>query len=318
MIFNRKMKNKSADGPSLLAIIFFLFFFLPASHGQVTPFQKSVLDSLEADQFNLSIAFACNISQDGTYSLTTGTDIGMMYSTRRSNYELLQSSYSNRLESFSTANRFAAMLRGSLFSHDSLGTKLIEKGFYPEPFVFFSSDANRALNYRWQFGINGVFAPRPTKIIRIKIGAGVLYELENWQMVKHEQVPYLDTLPSDVQKYIFNTIGITKDGKLFRNNFRANLYANFLCTFAKNINLNAFFDVQMPFVPPYYNLPQASVFPVVTKRYPRITVNMQLTFNIWKKLNFVTSYMLQYDKGQIPLYVPNFVYNFSQGLQLEL
>lgn len=301
---------------SFLVILISSFILIPNGYAQVTPFQKSVLDSLKANQFNLSVAFALNAGQDGTSSLTSGTDIGMMYDTRRSNYELLQSSYFNRLESVSTSNRFIAMFRASIFSHDTVNSRIVEKRFYPEPFILYSYDANRALNYRWQFGINGVYAFKPTNIIRIKVGAGLLLEKENWQMVKYSQVPYLDTLPINIQQYLFDTIGITRAGKLFRDNIRANIYGNFICNFTKNINLNAFFDIQMPFVPPYHNLPQVSVFPVVTKLYPRITTNMQLSFNIWRKLNFITNFNLQWDKGQIPLYVPDFVYNISEGLQI--
>ena len=293
------------------------FFLMGKSFGQVTPFKKSVLDSLQANQFNVSIAFALNASQDGSSSLTTGSDFGMMYSTRRSSYQIAQSSYFNRLDGYAGSNRFAAMLSGSVFSHDTLGTRLVEKAWYPEPFIFYSYDANRGLNYRIQAGVNAVHAFKPTQIIRIKMGAGLLYEKENWQMIKAEQVPYMDTFPIATQRYIFDTVGVTKDGHLIRDNIRANIYANFICTFAKNINLNAFIDVQMPFVPPYHDIPQKEVFPVVTKLYPRITINAQLTFSIWKKLAFITGFGLQSDKGQIPLYVPDFTYNLNEGLQLS-
>lgn len=295
---------------------FFIFSMLLLGYGQVTPFQKSVLDSLQANQFNLSVAFAFNTSQDGTSSVTTGTDIGMMYATKRSNYEIVESAYKNRLDDFSASDRLFAMLTCALNSHDFDGKTIVEKRLYPEPFILFSRDANRALNSRWQFGIDAVYAFKPTHIIRIKLGAGLLYEKENWQMVKHEQVPYLDTFPPATQDYIFNTVGIGKDGSLLRDNIRANVYANFVCTFTKNISMNAFFDVQMPFIPPYHNLPQVSVFPVVTKLYPRVTMNMELTMNIWGKLSFVTAFSLQNDKGQIPLYVPDFVYSLNEGLQL--
>jgi hypothetical protein len=318
------MINETSINNGFSKVLFFIviyclsFLIIPNSYGQVTPFQKSVLDSLEANDFNLSVAFAFNVSQDGTSTLTTGTDIGMMYSTRRSNYQIAQSSYFNRLESFSTSNRFAAMLSGSIFSHDTIGKKLVEKRWYPEPFIFYSFDANRGINYRMQLGLNAVFALKPTNILRMKFGAGLLYEKENWQMIKSEQLPYMDTFPIATQKYIFDTVGVTKDGKLYRDNLRANVYANLICRFAKNVSLNAFFDVQMPFEPPYYNIPQKSVFPVVTKRYPRINLSAQLSISIWKKLSFITAFVLQSDKGQIPLYVPNVVYSLNQGLQLSL
>ena len=310
-------KNKSHSNYRILLCICVLCISAGV-YGQVTPFQKSVLDSIEANEFNLSVAFAFNVSHDGSSSLTTGTDIGMLYSTRRSNYQLTQSSYFNRLENYSASNRFAALLSGSILSQDTVVGRIVEKSWYPEPFLYYLFDANRGINYRWQLGINAVHAFKPTKIIRIKIGAGLLFEKENWQMIKPEQLTDIPSLTEDQQKYIFDTVGISKNGKLYRDNVRANIYANLMCSFAKNIGLNAFVDVQMPFVPPYHDLPQNEVFPVVTKRYPRITLNMQLTFNIWRKLNFITAFSLQNDKGQIPLYVPNLVYNINEGLQLSL
>ncbi len=309
---NRKI-NKYLNRLLFICCVFFFSY----SFGQVTPFKKSVLDSLTPNQFNLSIAFALNASQDGSNSLTSGTDLGMMYSTRKSSYQITQSSYYNRLEGYSGSNRFAAMLSGAIFSHDTVSTRIVEKAWYPEPFIFYSYDANRGINYRIQAGINAVHAFKPTQIIRIKMGAGILYEKENWQMIKVDQLPYMDTFPIATQKYIYDTVGVTKDGRLIRDNVRANIYANFICSFAKNINLNAFVDVQMPFVPPYHDIPQKSVFPVVTKLYPRITINAQLSFTIWKKLAFITGFGLQSDKGQIPLYVPDFVYNLNEGLQLS-
>ena len=209
------------------------------------------------------------------------------------------------------------MAKISMFSHDIEGEKITEKKIYPEPFSLYTYDANRGINYRWQWGLDVVYAFKPTKIIRIKVGAGLLYELENWQMIKQENLDALDTISIEEKNYLFDTVGINSKGQLYRNNIRLNLYANFICTFAKNINLNAFINLQQPFVPPYHNLPADPRFPVVTKRYPRITIDAHLSITIWGKLNLVTDFTLQYDKGQIPLYVPNFVYTLTQGLELN-
>ena len=305
-------------------MILLAIFILQSGYAQVTPFEKSVLDSLESNDFNMSVAFVFNAAQDGTNTLTTGNDASVMYSTEKSNYQLVQSSYHNRLDQLSTSNRFFAMAIASLFSHqeDSSGQKLVEKQFYPEPFVLYQYDANRGLNYRWQFGLDAVYAFVPTRHFRIKMGAGLLYEMENWQMIKKENLQYVDTLPEPIQRYIFDTVGINSKGELFRNNVRMNLYANMMCNFGRGINLNAFFNVQEPFVPPFHglpsnDLPQAKIFPVNTKRYPRLTLDMTLTFKLFGKLSFVSSFNLQYDKGQIPLYAPDFIYNLTQGIQFD-
>jgi len=297
---------------------------MPNCRGQVTPFEKSVMDSLQANDFNASFAFAFNASQDGTRTLTLGTDAGLMYSTQRSNYELLESGFHNKLEQASIANRFFTMIRGSLFSHylrdDSV---LVENANYPEPFALYSYDANRGLNARWQFGIDAVHAFKNNRLIRITVGIGLLYELENWQMIKTELLPKVDSFPEAIQRYLFDTVGINSKGQLLRNNVRLNLYANFICTLNKNVGLNAFVNWQQPFEPPYKDLPsndlpQAKIFPINTRLYPRITIDAQLTIAVWGKLKFVTAFSMQYDKGQLPLYAPDFIYNLTEGLQFDL
>lgn len=316
VIVNPRLKMVKRFKYVLLGII--LLFQISKISAQVTPFEKSVLDSLSANDFNMSIGFAFNASEDGTKSLTTGTDIGLMYATKKSNYEIIQSSYFSRLESFSSSNRFIALLRADLFSHDTLGERVIEKRFYPEPYALYMYDASRSLNFRVQLGMNMVWAPKPTKLVRIKVGVGLLAERENWQMIKHEQLPTIDSLPPAVLSYIYDSVGINKQGRLERDNWRANLYSNLMFNFNKNINMNAFVSVQMPFIPPYSNLPQNSHFPVVTRRYPRLTLDMQLNIHVFGKFDFVTAFHYMYDKGQIPIYVPNSLYNFSEGLQFNL
>ncbi|MFI5154158.1 MAG: hypothetical protein ACHQET_12535 [Chitinophagales bacterium] len=315
----QRMKMPDAGAFSRLVVIAFIFFLKPAHcDAQVTPFEKSVLDSLEANDFNGSISWGFNVGQDGTSTFVTNSDIGLMYSTRRSNYQLLESAYFSRYESFNTVDRYFVMGIASLYSHDLVSDSILtEKKIYPEPFTLLTYDANRGLNSRWQTGIDAVYAFKPTKIIRLKMGLGILYELENWQMVQRDSLYKLDSLPQNVRDYLFKTIGIDQEGRLYINNVRANLFANCMSSFGPNVNLNAFIDIQIPFVPPYHNLPQIPQFPVVTKLYPRVTVDMQLTVKIWKKLGLLTSFYMQYDKGQVPLYVPNFVYSLTQGIQFE-
>ena len=313
-----KMRKRNSGIKFLIVLGFFITYLLPKVYGQVTPFKKSVMDSVHANEFNVSLAFTFNSGNNGTKTLTTGTEIGLLYARERSKYQLAQSSYFNQIDKFSTDNRFAAMVTASLFDHDSVGSKVVENRIYPEPFGLFSYDANRGLNWRWQLGGNIVYAFKPTKIFRIKIGAGLLYEMENWQMIKHNQLDYIDTLSEEDQQYIFETVGITREGKYLTHNIRANVYSNLMFAFTKTINLNAFFDIQMPFIPPFKGLPQLDVFPLVTKRYPRFTTDINLTFKIWEKVSFITSFTCQYDKGNLPTYAPAFIYAFSEGLQVDL
>lgn len=307
----------SSNDARYVTLLFLFCFSMSVCLGQATPFKKSVLDSLKANDFNGSIAYAFNLGQDGTSTFTTNADLGMMYSTRRSNYEITGSSYFNRFESTSTANRLYVIARFSLFSHDIVNGKLKENRIYPEPFSMYVFDANRGINYRWQWGVNGVYVFKPKRFFRIKAGLGILYEMENWQMIMQENLYQLDTIPVAEKRYLLDTVGINTKGQLFRNNVRINLYTNFMVAFGNNLNLSAYVGMQVPFVPPYHNLPADPRFPVVTKRYPRITIDTHLTYHIWKVLNLVTDFTLQYDKGQIPLYVPNFVYALTQGLDLD-
>jgi hypothetical protein len=305
---------------SYLRILFLAYVSIIACASclaQATPFKKSVLDSISANEFNGSFSYSVNLGQDGTSTLTTNAQAGLLYSTKRNNYEFKASSYFDRFGKTSTSNRLFAMARCSLFSHDFNGEKIKEEKLYAEPFTMFVFDHNRAIDYRWQWGVNGVYALKPTKVIRIKVGAGLLYEAEKWQMIKKENLYLIDSLSDDEKNYLFNDVGINQQGELYRNNIRLNLYANFICAFAKNMNLGAYIGIQEPFVPPYHDLPPASVFPVVTKRYPRLTVDTHLVFAVWKMLNLITDFTLQYDKGQIPLYVPNLVYTLTQGFQID-
>ncbi len=311
--------GKSNSGIRFIFVFcLFIVFVLPSGYAQVTPFKKSVMDSVHANEFSTSIGFTLNAGQSTTKTLTIGSDIGLMYATERSNFQLFESSYFNKIEKYSTDNRFAVMVTASLFDHDSVNGKIVENRVYPEPFALFSHDADRGLNWRYQVGGNMIYAFKPTKIFRIKIGAGLLYEMENWQMIKHDQLEDIDTLSDEDQQYIFETIGITREGKFFADNIRANIYSNLMCAFTKTINLNAFLDIQMPIIPPYKGLPQLDVFPLVNKLYPRITVDANLTFKIWDKVSFITNFACQYDKGKLPTYAPNFYYVFSQGLQIDL
>ncbi len=116
---------------SVLSFWFSISFFQIAV-AQVTPFKKSVLDSLTANEFNGSASYAFNLGQDGTSSLTTNANLGLMYSTISSNYELVGNSYFNRFESFSTSNSFYSLARISLFSHNLDGEKVFERRWYPE------------------------------------------------------------------------------------------------------------------------------------------------------------------------------------------
>ena len=98
-------------------ILFFFFFIQTDCMAQVTPFKKSVLDSLKANEFNGSFSYALNLGQDGTSTFTTNTDVGILYSNRRSDYELVGNGYRNRFEANSISNRLFVLAKVAMFSH---------------------------------------------------------------------------------------------------------------------------------------------------------------------------------------------------------
>jgi hypothetical protein len=302
---------------SILMHVLLLFCLLSQNTAQVTPFKKSVLDSIKPNDFNLSVAYTLNLSEDGTSSLVTNFDAGLLYSTRKNDYEIISSAYFNRTDENSTSNRFQVIVRAGINSHELKGKLNKTNRIFAEPFALYTYDANRGINYRMQLGGNAVIAFKPTKVLRVKMGLGLFTEAENWQMITKEKLVDLPTYPMAIQKLIYDTFGIRKDGSLLRNNLRANFYANFMCTFNENISMNGFFCVQQPFSAPYKDLPQIPQFPTVTGLFPRITIDFQLSYHVWKKLDLITLFTCQYDQGQLPLYVPNLVYSLSQGFQIS-
>jgi hypothetical protein len=170
---------------------------------------------------------------------------------------------------------------------------------------------------RAQLGLNAAINMRSNEQLKLKAGVGGFAEFQEWQLVQPDQVKYLDTLPERLQRLVYDTIGVSRSGTWARNNYFLNLYANFSSNIGHSLFINGFLCVQAPMMPPYGNLPQIPDFPAVTKRYPRITVIAQISYQIWKKLGLVTAIYCQYDKGQVPLYLTNVMYSISQGLELN-
>ena len=275
------------------------------------------MDSIKAKEFKFRVTFGMNLSQDGGSSFSTNSNIGFLYVTKKNDYHLDASRFINRYDKYASANRFFVMGYVGLGSHVSDQHAVQERRFYPEPFGLFSFDANRGINARLQLGTNMVIGFKPTKIFRAKAGAGLFVERQNWQMIKHDKMAEVQEMPEEIQKLIFDTVGISQSGTLIKNNMYLNLYANIAASWNQRLNVSGFFAIQQPFFPPYKGLPQIPQFPTVTRRYPRLTTDVQISFQIWKKIYMITQFYLQYDKGQLPLYVPNFVYSLSEGFEIN-
>ena len=287
-----------------------------ALFAQAPPFKKSVLDSMKVNDLRWNISFAFNLSRSESQSLTSYSDAGLLYYSKRNDYHFEMSHYRDRYNRFSTANRFYVLYYMGIFSHDRVNARLKEHLVYPEPFFLHSFDANRGIHMRDQLGLNLAVNLKPTKIWRQKAGTGLFLERTDWQLIKPENLVYLDTMPDNIKRLVYDTIGITRSGTWARNNIFFNIYSNFSLAPVKNVNINGYLSLQVPFKAPYGNLPQIPDFPTVTRRYARITTNIQLTYNVWRKISILSNFTLQYDKGQVPIRVPNLVYSWTQGLQV--
>ncbi len=78
------------------------------------------------------------------------------------------------------------------------------------------------------------------------------------------------------------------------------------------------FNFQMPFSPPYKIAPPSDQFPLITKRYPRLTLDINLTFKIGEKTSFISNLSCQCDKGNLPAYPPEFIYSSLEGLKIDI
>lgn len=217
----------------------------------------------------------------------------------------------------SSLNSLYAMAFAGLNSHKFDSGRFRQSKYFPEPFVLFNRDLNRGIRARTQLGMNMAVNVRSNELLRLKAGIGLFAEFQSWQLVKPDQLRYLDTLPDRLRRLVYDTIGVTRAGAWTRNNYFLNLYANFSSSFGKSLFMNGFLCLQSPFLTPYGNLPQIPEFPTVTKRYPRLTVIAQISYQVWKKIGLVTSIYCQYDKGQVPVYVTNVMYSISEGLEIN-
>lgn len=304
----------------LTASVLFVLLSLCAAtlcSAQGMPFKKSVMDSIKARDFKFRVTFGMNLSQDGGSSFSTNSNIGLLYVTKKNDFHLDASRYIDRYNKYSSANRFFVMGYVGLGSHVAEQNSVQQRAVYPEPFALYSFDANRGINARVQLGTNLAIGFKPTRNFRAKAGAGLFVERQNWQMIKHDKMIEVLEMPEEIQKLIFDTVGISQSGTLTKNNMYLNLYTNLAATWNQRLNLNGFVAIQQPFFPPYKGLPQIPQFPTVTRRYPRITTDLQVSFQVWRKIYMITQFYLQYDKGQLPLYVPNFVYSLSEGFEIN-
>lgn len=289
---------------------------LPA---QVTLFKKSVLDSLKNNQLYGVGGLSFLYSKDSETELFALADASFLYASGAHTFEWLSSLNYNSNNSVSSTNRFHSMFRAGLFRNNHLNnsTLLKKKRLFAEPFLFFQWDEKRGISQRWQSGINAVYAFRSDSgNFKWNVGAGVLFEQEDWRVFSREKQLAFDTLPPILKQLIQQILSLDSRGYLLRNNWRMNFYSN-LWYESRAISLNLFFGVQQPFKAPFEGLPDIPFYPYPKKKFPRITADLSFSYKISRFLSLITRYYMQYDKGQLTQFVPDYVFSFSQGIAVS-
>ena len=304
--------------PSTL-LLFILCWYtsqLPLT-AQVTQFKKSVLDSLEQNRVYGVGGLSFLLKQDSKAELFALADASFLYATRKHTLEWLSSLNYNSTDQISSTNRFYSMIRAGLFRnvHDSANQQVLKKKrLFAEPFLFFQWDENRGIAQRWQFGLNAVYAFRSqSSRLKCNIGAGLVFEKEDWRVFSREKQQAFDTLPPAFKQLIQQILGINSRGHLFRDNWRMNFYNNWFYD-SKPFSVNLFLGLQQPFKTPFEGLPNIPFYPYPKKKFPRVTAEISLTYKISRYMSLLTRYYMQVDKGQLTQFVPDFVYSFSQGI----
>jgi hypothetical protein len=302
-----------------MRVLLIVCFLITQCHAQVSQFQKSVLDSVKVHKLYGLGSLTFSLNKDSKTNLFFINDAAFLYASEKHTYELLSSLNFNSSDKISNANRFYTMLRAGLWRNkwEQNKTRLKKQRIYAEPFLFFQWDENRGISQRWQYGLNAVYARRyDHKHIKWNLGAGLLYEKEDWRVLSRDDFPQFDTLPAPVKELIKDILKIDDKGHLQRDNFRLNLYGNLFAEI-KSVNINLFLGLQQPLRTPFEGLPILAYYPYPKKKFPRITVDASISFKITRHASLITRYYFQTDKGQLSQFVPDQVYTLSQGISVK-
>lgn len=298
---------------------FLLLCCFSQAYGQVSQFQKSVLDSVKVHKLYGVGALTFSLNKDSKTNFFFISDAAFLYASEKHTYELLSSLNFNSSDRVSNANRFYTMLRAGLWRNkwDRNHARLKKQRIYAEPFLFFQWDENRGISQRWQYGLNAVYARRyDHKHIKWNLGAGLLYEKEDWRVLSRDEFPQFDTLPTPIKEFIKQVLKIDDRGHLQRDNFRLNFYGNLFAEI-KSININLFLGFQQPLRTPFEGLPTIAYYPYPKKRFTRVTLDASISFKITRHASLITRYYLQADRGQLTQFVPDQVYTLSQGIAVK-
>ncbi|MFN7821527.1 MAG: hypothetical protein ACK5PO_01015, partial [Bacteroidota bacterium] len=227
---------------SLLPLLVMLSMQYQPLNAQVTLFKKSVLDSLQERRLYGVGGLSFLYNNDGQAELFALADASFLYATKKHTFEWLSSLNYNSTDQVASTNRFHSMLRAGLFrnNHEANSNLLKKKRLFAEPFVFFQWDEKRGISQRWQTGLNAVYAFRSDSgNLTWNLGAGVVYEQEDWRVFSREKQLIFDTLPPAFKELVRTILGLDTRGHLIRDNWRMNFYSN-LWFEHRSLSLNLF------------------------------------------------------------------------------
>ncbi|MFN9591008.1 MAG: hypothetical protein ACK56A_11520 [Bacteroidota bacterium] len=303
---------------SLLPLLVILSMQYHPLNAQVTLFKKSVLDSLQERRLYGVGGLSFLYNNDGQAELFALADASFLYATKKHTFEWLSSLNYNSTDQVASTNRFHSMLRAGLFrnNHEANSNLLKKKRLFAEPFVFFQWDEKRGISQRWQIGANAVYAFRSDSgNLKWNLGAGVVYEQEDWRVFSREKQLIFDTLPPAFKELVRTILGLDTRGHLIRDNWRMNFYSN-LWFEHRSLSLNLFLGLQQPFRAPFEGLPDIPFYPYPKKKFPRVTADLSFSYRISRYISLITRYYMQLDKGQLTQFVPDYVYTFTQGISV--
>ena len=277
--------------------------------------EKSYYDSLKPKKVIGDMGLGLNINDEENRKIFFLQNASVSYASKRHLYEFSNDLYFNQNGTDRESNRMRSLLRIAFLRQKFKDNRIIsEADFFPEVNTAFMYDESRGLNYRFSTSLGISYNLHTLSWGRFKAGTGLMYEKESWRIFEHDFLPTYDTLSPVIKSIMQNAFGINSKGNIVKDNWRWNSYVQFLFVINDKINISAVGSLQIPIKVPYENPYQIADLPIGNKKYPRITLDLNTSFDISSKLNFFINLFLQKDEGQISPFAKKSVLNFSQGL----
>jgi hypothetical protein len=280
---------------------------------QISLFNLATLDSLQPGILKGNTSMHANWNKTTTHNVVLFSDLNFLFPLPQHAFEFNGNLILNTIEERLATNRYFMHIRGDLWKFEDRDGALHTRRFFPEIFLLQAFDYGRGLNFRWQTGLNGVVAFKRNGAWRLTGGAGFVTEYENWRIAGRGALPTNIVVPAGTYDYLNGQKALDRNGNIRIESIRSNFFLHFVGK-VNMVHVNAFTSVQVPFQPPFDNLPIAENLPLNDKIYPRYTLELAMSIPVIKKLNLQTRLSLQHDQGQPSLLVPKSVFTLAQGV----